>query len=660
MYTSAELQTLRDADPGSVGTLPGIDVPTGNTDTAPLISYRSAPYLYDPVHNRVIVSQAGAVLSGINFGSATLDISANNVTVKDCTFSGTTGYYAVDTEAASGTTIENCSFVGPTYSTPLEAWITSINAITIKNNSFIDSPSDAVHIRAGVVTGNYFSGAGYETGAHADAIWVADTTGPVSVTDNFIDWTPNANAPASPNNAIRITEETAPVSNPVTVSGNYLLGGGYTVSDAISAADSHYLSVTNNYIGFGMYTHFYPGSTVNHSTDVIFDWSNPAYYSQAWSTYKAAGIPTANLVVSTGSSIVNSSSLPTTLYGGGFSGLHMYGGYYGSTSETNFVGGYGGQDMFLGEGANIVTDLTISRGVNYVANFDPAKDVIDLSRIDANLTTLGIPNNFTFIGTGAFTGAGGQVRYQQDTTNNVTDVYVALAGDTSPDMRIQLNGLLTLSAANFALTAAQSSADMTAGASLHVSRIAPTAGSAVGYSYTNVSGRPYSSYESIDRGWDGIAEVAADDLNLSSSANELDLYQGSLTIARGSATETIGATTSTGTSTFTLGYHSNEVVQAGATGLETFQFGANFGSETINGFIASGTNADAIQLETSSFSYLNSGMTQAQDLAAVLSHASSAGSGTTILDSHGDGLTLTGFSVATLATTTVASRFSFV
>ena len=170
-----------------------------------------------------------------------------------------------------------------------------------------------------------------------------------------------------------------------------------------------------------------------------------------------------------------------------------------------------------------------------------------------------------------------------------------------------------------------------------------------------MSGKPYSSYESIESGWNGIAEVAADDLNLSSSANQLDLYQGSLTIARSSTAETITA----GPSGFAIPYHPSEVVQAGGTGLETFQFGSNFGSETINGFVGSGTNADTIQLKMSSFSYLNSGMTQAQDLAAVLSHASSSGSATNIQDSHGDSLTLTGFSVAALEAPTVASHFSF-
>src|ERR1700684_3973076 len=42
----------------------------------------SAPYYYSPSANVVYVNQAGAVLSGINFGNATVIIDANNVTIK--------------------------------------------------------------------------------------------------------------------------------------------------------------------------------------------------------------------------------------------------------------------------------------------------------------------------------------------------------------------------------------------------------------------------------------------------------------------------------------------------------------------------------------------------------------------------------------------------
>ena len=101
MITAAEIQTIRNNDPGAV--LPGIDTMTGNPyaassllDVTKITQNSKAPYYYSPSTNTVYVNQAGAVLSGINFGDATVIIKANNVTIKDCTFTGTTGFWAVN------------------------------------------------------------------------------------------------------------------------------------------------------------------------------------------------------------------------------------------------------------------------------------------------------------------------------------------------------------------------------------------------------------------------------------------------------------------------------------------------------------------------------------------------------------------------------------
>jgi len=110
-----------------------------------------------------------------------------------------------------------------------------------------------------------------------------------------------------------------------------------------------------------------------------------------------------------------------------------------------------------------------------VSSFDAAKDIIDLSHIDADLTTPGV-QNFTFIGQAPFDGAEGEVRYQLNPTNDRTYVEAALAGDTSADFTITLSGLFALTAANFALTASQSSADLADGAALTYSRVQTAAG----------------------------------------------------------------------------------------------------------------------------------------------------------------------------------------
>ena len=504
----------------------------------------------------------------------------------------------------------------------------------------------------GVVSGNYFSGAGFSSsGLHPDAIWVGATTGPVTISNNFIDETYAAGATGvnngMGNSAVRITSELGNTSN-VSVTGNVLLGGTYTVDPGIGGTGTFSnINVSRNFIGFGQYGALNPGAApaTTESGNVIFDFTNPAYSAQAWTAYQAAGVPTAHLIVSSGGTIVAGSG-STTLYGAG-ARAHLFGG----VGENNFVGGFGTQYLFGGPGANIFTELAISdspvTGQDDIAYFDSAKDVIDLSHIDSNLTTPGV-QNFTFIGTAAFSGGGAQVRYQQDPAHNATYVQAELAGNSSPDLVIRISGLQTLTAGNFALTAAQSTTDLANGAALAISETRAAGGGAE-YFYSNVKGKPYTSFEAFYAG----APDVADDLNLSTAANEIDLRGANLTLTRGAGTETLQA----GTNVFSLGYHATETIDASAAGAETFRFTAGFGHETIKGLTLSGATADTVQFATSSFSYLSAGMTQAQDLAAVLAHAYESPSGMIITDSHNDSLTLPGLTASSI--TAASSHFHF-
>ena len=840
MLNSTELQMLRNVDGGAI--LPGIDTQVGNplssSQLTNVTALSQSGVLYDPAHNRVVVTKNGTVLNGVNFGSLTVEIRANNVTIQDCTFAAPTGYRSVQVDAGYyGTTVTHDTFDSGLVPSRAAAWIASVGQIAVTGNKFIDTPGDAVDLSSGTVSGNYFSGVGNTSaGIHADAVWVTDSQGPVTISNNFIDWTADGSQ-SLVNNAVRITAEMGSVSN-VTVNGNFLVGGSYTVDagNAGSKGTFSNISITNNYLGFGVYGAFFPGaqSGVTASGNTIFDFTNPIYAAAGWAAYQAAGIPTASLVTSTGGNIGSSSSTGSvTLYGGGYSvvmigghgennfvggtgvqtmlggvganiftylspsdstvnvpdmvgyfdsakdvidlshidaslaaagvqnftfigtapfsgggaqvryvqdpahnityveadlagnstpdlyirvsGLQtltaanfaltaaqsnadmangaalsvsseapvgteiptaslvtstggnigspsstgsvtLYGGGYsvvmiGGLGENNFVGGTGAQTMLGGVGANIFTYLSPSDSTvntrDMVGYFDSAKDVIDLSHIDASLAAAGV-QNFTFIGTAPFSGGGAQVRYVQDPAHNITYVEADLAGNSTPDLFIRVAGLQTLTAANFALTAAQSNADMANGAALSVS-LKARVGNVFDYSYKNVAGEPYSSYDAIVTNGS-----QADNLYLSSTSNDLVLKGSNLTITRGSGAESI----TVGTSVLSLAYHANETIDASASGAQTFAFGANYGNETINGFASSEANADTIKLALSSFSYLSSGMTQAQDLAAVLTNATTSGSGTTIHDSKGDSLTLAGFTPTMI--TAAASQFHFV
>jgi hypothetical protein len=75
MITAADIQIIRNADPGAV--LPGIEM-TGKTyatstplDVTKITQNSTARYFYTPSRNTGIVTQAGAVLSSINLRTAT-------------------------------------------------------------------------------------------------------------------------------------------------------------------------------------------------------------------------------------------------------------------------------------------------------------------------------------------------------------------------------------------------------------------------------------------------------------------------------------------------------------------------------------------------------------------------------------------------------------
>ena len=121
---------------------------------------------------------------------------------------------------------------------------------------------------------------------------------------------------------------------------------------------------------------------------------------------------------------------------------------------------------------------------------------------------------------------------------NQTFVEVDLAGDSGnywPDFEIVLSGLMPLTAANFALTAAQSTTDIANGAALTDTKVQTPTGAPLEYAYTNVKGKTYSSYEAFDVTTGGVLTLGAEDLNLSSTKDQLLLFDPGMTVTRGGA-----------------------------------------------------------------------------------------------------------------------------
>ncbi len=141
---------------------------------------------------------------------------------------------------------------------------------------------------------------------------------------------------------------------------------------------------------------------------------------------------------------------------------------YGRAGDDTLDGGTGADALYGNMGADIMTggpdagrrDRFIyfndqESGVgpgnrDIITDFVPGEDRIEISRLDADLTTLG-NQAFDFIGTSGFSGQAGELRYQRSFWDQTTIVQMDTDGDRQADFEIELEGDLTLSASDFLL-----------------------------------------------------------------------------------------------------------------------------------------------------------------------------------------------------------------
>ena len=137
----------------------------------------------------------------------------------------------------------------------------------------------------------------------------------------------------------------------------------------------------------------------------------------------------------------------------------------GSTAANRIDGGLGNDTLTGGQGVDTLTggagsDIFDFNAVNETGNtattrdvitdFQQGQDRIDLSTIDATPATR---NNDAFIFRGASTSFGttasGEIRFTNE--NGMTIIYGDTDGDSAPEFQIALNGIHTLTAADFIL-----------------------------------------------------------------------------------------------------------------------------------------------------------------------------------------------------------------
>lgn len=243
----------------------------------------------------VTLSQPGQVLENVDMRGFTVQVTAPDCVIRGCLFN----YTSWHTIQSSGQNllIELNTFDGEKANkSGVDYFWSDTASCTIRNNMFFDTPSDAINVCAGIVEKNYFAQAGYQGGAHADAISVPGVRGPVAIRYNYIDWVDTPDNAVIPNCCVKLTPHFGEVRN-VTVERNILLGGGYQIYAQATASDPNtgrsYTNkgtvIKNNLIGMGYWAQpgksdafwIYPGydpSTVlqnNAAFETASDTTNP-------------------------------------------------------------------------------------------------------------------------------------------------------------------------------------------------------------------------------------------------------------------------------------------------------------------------------------------------------------------------------------------------
>lgn len=128
----------------------------------------------------------------------------------------------------------------------------------------------------------------------------------------------------------------------------------------------------------------------------------------------------------------------------------------GEDSNDRLTGAGGADVLNGGAGADLFTYRAVGDSTVAVAGRDTIQDFnslegdrIDLSHIDADGNAGNGNGAFSFIGTGAFTGAGAQVRFEA--AGNDLLVQADTNGDKAADFAILVQGTATLTAADFLL-----------------------------------------------------------------------------------------------------------------------------------------------------------------------------------------------------------------
>lgn len=225
-------------------------VPPGTALTnVPAQSTSGSGWSYNAATQTVNVTTNGAVISGLNI-TGTLNIAADNVIVKNDQIT-TSSLYGVSLRHTSGVTVENSAISGLNATTgrvnyAIDDIYADSTGMVFKSND-ISNWRVGINVTTGKITGNYIHDPGFIPGDHTDGIYDYYGDAPLAITGNTIE-----NSLGQTCDIILQSAAGTPVGN-MTVSGNLLAGGGYSIYAGGAQNDSNNVKITNNRFGQSYY-----------------------------------------------------------------------------------------------------------------------------------------------------------------------------------------------------------------------------------------------------------------------------------------------------------------------------------------------------------------------------------------------------------------------
>jgi serralysin len=424
--------------------------------------------------NAVTVKQAGAVLSDYDFRGYSISVQADNVTIKNSLFNAVSYHTIGQASNATGLKVLGNTFDGQKANGTINGdMVMSENAATISNNEFINLPADAINTAGGLIEHNYFSGASYQSGAHADAISVHRTVSPLTIRENYIDFVKPADAAQGTNAALKIVSHFGTI-NDVTIDHNVAIGGGF---NAYVGQDKYAVSnvkLTNNLMGLSEYgdkegQFLMPGDhgagftmagntlfsgaantlafgasavdavvsqTVQAAANLLQPqtssqtqgWTQPVAATQpvspSLSTATISGTDARDIVTGTaGHDVIQLNGGSDIVSAGGGDDIIIPG------AGKDWMSGQGGNDTFL---FTALSDSRVGPDHDVINDFGFGRDKIDLHHLaDSTGETL------AFNGTGVFSGRDGEVRAYASGASSFVEVDIN--GDKQADFQIETN-----------------------------------------------------------------------------------------------------------------------------------------------------------------------------------------------------------------------------